>query len=164
MKKKVIIAVVAVLMLAVLGGAIYYFASSGNKIANGTYRVVGCEEYPNATITVKNGSVQFTDIDLNAYFQEKLQKIYESYKNSEENSCTEDELTDFLDLNKHFVQNVYDMNKNKCDYRKAGTFEYRYFWYTGELIGVGLVYNSNDKTINACCLGAGLEGILFEKE
>ncbi|MCR5743751.1 MAG: hypothetical protein K6F92_08570 [Lachnospiraceae bacterium] len=159
MKKKVIIAVVVVLMLAVLGGAIYFFTSSGNKIANGTYKAVGCEEYPNATIIVTDDSLQFEDIDLNDYYKEPLLVMRERCKN-----YTEEEVAEFMDLNKHFVQNVFVTDETNLTIIKKGTFEYIYVYGTGYLFGVVLFYNSLDKTIEVGCTTSDTIRIVFKKE
>ena len=43
---------------------------------DGKYKITGNDQYPDACIVVKDGTIQFENIDLNCMFRESTMKVY----------------------------------------------------------------------------------------
>ncbi|MBD5158139.1 MAG: hypothetical protein HDT13_10980 [Butyrivibrio sp.] len=150
MKKRILIIIIVVLLIVLPIAVNFLFKINSNRMANGTYYAVNCEEYPDAYVVVKGETIQFYNIDLNSIYREdQLNSIYEDHNNENLSfriEVTDEELLEMSDLNNMFVNNPYKYDPEKG--WKDGTFVFYYrclsekYWF-----GLGLLYNSWDRTI-----------------
>lgn len=122
---------------------------SSGKIAEGTYRIRNCSEFPDAYIVVKGNKVQFYDIDLNKLYREKE---LESFKGWVEHGVgvemTEKQIEKASDLNELFVTHPWEIDYDIVGDNKDGTFTYIYFCIVKDTpFGLVLQYDSLHKTI-----------------
>ncbi|MGN0374023.1 MAG: hypothetical protein ACI4EN_00865 [Butyrivibrio sp.] len=150
MKKRIFIILGAVILIAF--PAVLYFSINimGKNMSDGTYYVTDCEEFPEAYIVVKNGTLQFYNIDLNKiYREEQFNSIYDMQSNENlqfDTGYNREELWEMSDLNKMYVDNFYTYDEDRIS--KDGTFSYIYNCKTtGNLFGLFLKYDSWNKTI-----------------
>ncbi len=146
MKKKVLITI-GVILIVLLPIIIYFLVSSSSeKIANGKYYVVQCEEYPDAYAVVQDGTIRFHNIDLNKIYQKEQVDTYCKLNKLSSSSELSEEAVIMSDLNYIFSDNAYQLDEDKVI--KKGTFEY---WYpcnvNDSVFGLQIIYNSWDKTI-----------------
>lgn len=165
MKKKIItILLLIVIAIAVLVAVIVFSVSNNGELASGTYHITDFEEYPDAYIEVKDNSLQFYNIDLNAIYQkeqmEKYNKFIEKYPDS---AISEEEVEKNSDLNFLFVDNPYYIDYEWEGDTKSGTFEYTYFLYPNEnniSFGLVILYDSFHKTIH---VNNAIQEMTFQK-
>ena len=146
MKKTLKILGISAVLLALLAVALLVFLVGGKKIKDGTYHIVGNSQYPNAVIVVKNGEIQFRNIDLNDLYQEKELEVYHKLvANGSVYEFTEQELNDLSNLNGYFADRFYPIDYSKAN--KNGTFKYFYYCLPGGNFGLVVHYDAFHKTI-----------------
>lgn len=163
MKKFIKIGLGVFLAVALLVVVIVIGKVGGAQIAEGTYKIKECKDYPDAYISVEENKVQFHNIDLNAIYQEEQMKSYMSMVESgATSSITDEQLKEISDLNSLFVSNPYELDYESIgDESKSGTFTYIYFCYNSNSpFGLVLEYNSFDKTIQ---INSPVLNLIFEK-
>ncbi len=143
-EKKVIM---ALLMVFVLIGIIYYFTIDSGKIADGTYKIVNNDDYPSAVLVVEDGTIRFSNIDLNEVFKEAIEKHVKAITEQNVAELTKEEIEDYSNLNKYFVDNAYCIDYSDGQFSKTGTFNYQFTLVVGSLLGLGLEYDSWNKSI-----------------
>lgn len=109
MKKKLIVLLIIVLL--VVTPIIVYFLTrgGGSDIAEGKYVIVNDTKFPDAYAVVKGKTIQFFNIDLNAYYQETMIEAYRRVEKSRTEPYTpmsDGELFRLTDLNSDFVDNA----------------------------------------------------------
>lgn len=144
MKKKVLICVGLVCIVLLILGVILIIGTIRGidyaKIADGTYRVRDCYDYPDAYIVVDGDKLQFHNIDLNAIYQDEQMEIYQEAVESGLAGMSEERLEKACDLNQMFVTEPYELDYESVDEdNKTGTFTYVYFCL-GEQNYFGLVF------------------------
>lgn len=122
---------------------------SSGKIAEGTYRIKNCSEFPDAYIVVRGNKVQFYDIDLNKlYREEQLENFKRLVEHGIGVEMTEKQIEKASDLNEMFVINSWEIDYDLVGDNKDGTFTYIYFCMVKDtFFGLVLQYDSLHKTI-----------------
>lgn len=163
-KKKVLTVIISVVLILAAAFCVFRFAIvGGSRMRDGKYKITGNDQYPDACIVVKDGTIQFENIDLNSMFRESAMKVYR--KRVEMGSVaalSESELNVRSDLNETFVNNPYEVT---CKPVKWGTFTYRYqcideMYFFGFIID----YDSFHKSITVYGVGNGESGQLVFKK
>ena len=150
MNKKAVKYVLGGIILLIVTIVIVRFTYTDNeKLGDGTYEIEDNEEYPDAKIVVKDGNLQFFNIDLNAIYQEKQIKEYKSLiEKYPDLAFSDEELKKYSDLNAWFVKQPYEIDYDRQCFGKEGTFSYGYALYPGTMsFGFGLEYDFWHKTI-----------------
>ena len=157
---KIILACIVLVVVAMITVQVTYIG--GEKMSDGVYEIEGNNEYPNAQIIVKNGTIQFCNIDLNAIYREKQLEEYNNIvKMRPSMAFSEDKFSEFSDLNANFVDKPYKINYQKEMLGKEGTFTYAFSLYPGEMVfGLGIDYDALLKEIHIC---NDIEQLTFKK-
>lgn len=158
---KIILIVIVVLMLLI--GIIVYANIGGAQMAEGTYKVIGYDKYPDAYIKVEGNGVQFYNIDLNAIYGAYQLEDYNTLVSGGYIECMEaDVLANVSDLNKAFVDDSYIINYEEREGSKEGTFTYIHYCFDdSNMFGLVLEYNAFDKTIQ---INSPVINLLFERD
>lgn len=153
---------VAVVAIALLIITVFVTKVGGPEIADGTYKVKDSENYSDAYIYVNNNSIQFFNIDLNSIYREAQMNNYASMvEHGVKFGLTDEQLNEISDLNNLFVSNSYEIDYDKQDDSKAGTFTYVYFCYVNEYpFGLVLEYNALHKTLQ---INSPVQQMIFEQ-
>lgn len=119
------------------------------QIAEGTYRVTNCDEYPDAYIVVNENNIQFYNIDLNMLYREEQIKDFQGWiEHGVGGELTEEQIEMASDLNEMFVSNSWEIDYDLESNNKQGTFSYVYFCIVKDTrFGLVLQYDSMHKTI-----------------
>lgn len=162
MKSKLKFVAIVIVAILVMVGVFVFVNIGGAKISEGKYKIIGVEEYPDAYIQVEGNNIQFYNIDLNAIYQ---QGQLDNYNNMIEKgfpaTYTDEQIKEYSDLNKMFVENSYTIDYETNDDNKSGTFTYiHYCIVDNAAFGFVLEYDSFNKTIQ---INSPIKNILFEK-
>lgn len=135
---------IAFLMIIIAFGNI-----TSGRIAEGTYRVRNCSEFPDAYVVVKDNEIQFYNIDLNKLYREDQLKDFKGWiEHGIGVEMTEEQIEKASDLNEMFVTNPWKIDYNLKSNNKQGTFRYVYFCIVdGTRFGLILQYDSLHKTL-----------------
>lgn len=160
--KIVFIVIAAIAILVVVIGITS--VNSGEPDA-GIYKITDYKEYPDAYIKVKEHSLQFYNIDLNAIYQEKQIEEYNKLIDKfPDYALSDKEVEEYSDLNAILVEKPYYVDYKLLEEdAKTGTFEYTYFIYAGDnnaSFGLVLLYDSFHKTIH---INNAIQEITFKK-
>lgn len=138
------LAAIVFLMLVIVVGN----ASSG-RIAEGTYRIRNCSEFPDAYIVVKGNKIQFYNIDLNKLYREEELKDFKAWiEHGIGVEMTQEQIEKASDLNELFVTNPWEIAYDLEGNNKQGTFSYVYFCIVKDTcFGLVLQYDSLHKTL-----------------
>lgn len=164
--KKNLIKVFSFIAIAViiLVATIIFSKVEDGKISTGIYKVTGYDEYPEAYIEVKDSSIQFHNIDLNAIYQEEQINMYQNYvERYPEYTLGEKEVEQYSDLNHVMAEQAYEIDYERFEDAKSGSFEYTYFVYPGNNnihFGLVILYDAFHKTIH---INNEIQEITFEK-
>lgn len=122
---------------------------SSGKIADGTYRIRNCSEFPDAYIVVKGNKIQFYNIDLNKLYREEELKDFKGWiEHGIGVEMTQEQIEKASDLNELFVTNPWEIAYDLEGNNKQGTFSYVYFCIVKDTcFGLVLQYDSLHKTI-----------------
>jgi len=161
MKKKLIVLLIIVLL--VVTPIIVYFLTrgGGSDIAEGKYAIVNDTRFPDAYAVVKGKTIQFFNIDLNAYYQETMIEAYRRVEKSRTEPYTpmsDGELFRLTDLNSDFVDNAISFSNIEAD--KVGTNQYNYDFIHAPF-GIIIRYDSARKTITTMHHGINIQ---FQKQ
>jgi len=161
MKKKLIVLLIIVLL--VVTPIIVYFLTrgGGSDIAEGKYVIVNDTKFPDAYAVVKGKTIQFFNIDLNAYYQETMIEAYRRVEKSRTEPYTpmsDGELFRLTDLNSDFVDNAISFSNIEAD--KVGTNQYNYDFIHAPF-GIIIRYDSARKTITTMHHGINIQ---FQKQ
>lgn len=163
MKKSLI--VIGIGGCAVISLLIVYFLTriGGEGLPIGRYNIVDNARFPEAYIQVMDTTVQFFNIDLNEYYQEKQMTTYRRVLDNDQDwygIVSDDELRNMTDLNAVFVERAYDYTKHSA--KKIGTNIVAYLMlYHDNFLGLAIHYNT--KTGHLDVMRSGIT-IAFEKE
>lgn len=163
---KTIIKTISIIIAAVivLISVIAFVRTQTGEIASGVYKIKAFDEYPEAYIKIKDDTIQFFNIDLNAIYQDGQMDMYESYaERYPEYALTQEQVSEYSDLNAVFVEQAYVIDYETSGDAKSGTFEYTYFLYPGNnnvQFGLVILYDSIHKTIH---INNEIQEITFEK-
>lgn len=160
--KKFKYTIIIILALAILAVVFKITYIKDGTIDEGTYQVTDFEQFPNASITVTESTIQFHNIDLNKIYQEKqLEQYKKTHDVNPELSYSEKEIETYSDLNQNFVNNAFNIPYEQSETFKSGTFEYTYYFYPGNSIfGLVIIYDSFHKTLK---INNEIQEINFEK-
>ncbi|MCR5743750.1 MAG: hypothetical protein K6F92_08565 [Lachnospiraceae bacterium] len=159
-KKKIILPVVIVLMLVIVVCAYYYYKNS-DVIADGTYKIVDNDDYPDAYIEAKGGNIVFRNIDLNEIYKDKLiNELNTLIDRGMIDDMSEEEKNRLSDLNGIFVDDFYEIDYSYGT--KTGTFTYNYACYAEIGIGRGFSINYDAQAKSITVMRAGIN-LTFEK-
>lgn len=148
MKRNVKICICSFAAIVFLIIIIVFGNITSGQIAEGTYRVRNCSEFPDAYFVVKDNEIQFYNIDLNKLYREEQLKDFKGWiEHGIGVNMTEEQIEKASDLNEMFVTNPwkidYDIENNK-----QGTFSYIYFCIVKDTrFGLILQYDSLHKTL-----------------
>lgn len=161
MKKKLIVLLIIVLL--VVTPIIVYFLTrgGGSDIAEGKYAIVNDTRFPDAYAVVKGKTIQFFNIDLNAYYQKTMTEIYRRAEKSRTEPYTpmsDEELFQLTDLNSDFVDKAISFSSIEAD--KVGTKQYNYVFIHAPF-GIVIRYDSAQKTITMMNEGINIK---FQKQ
>lgn len=161
MKKKLIVLLIIVLL--VVTPIIVYFLTrgGGSDIAEGKYAIVNDTRFPDAYAVVKGKTIQFFNIDLNAYYQETMIEAYRRVEKSRKEAYTpmsDEELFQLSDLNSDFVDKAISFSGIEAD--KVGTNQYNYNFIHAPF-GIIIRYDSARKTITTMHHGINIQ---FQKQ
>lgn len=163
MKKRIIlVGIIGVLLIAVMVFSLKLSQAFSAEIPDGIYKISNEQEYKDAYIEVKNDSIRFYNIDLNAIYREgQLDNIYNYIENGMDLNVSDEELTKLSDLNKMYVENAYEIDYEQSEENKVGTFKYTYFCLSDlNIFGFVLEYDSWNRTIK---INSSIREIVFEK-
>lgn len=162
MKKILKYGLIAVGAIALLIIVLFFTKVGGAKIAEGTYKVKDSRISSEAYIQVDGNKIQFYNIDLNQIYREAQLKDYSAMvAHGVGNELSEEQLDKLSDLNGLFVSNAYEIDYDKQEDSKTGTFTYVYFCYTSDYpFGLVLEYNALHKTLQ---INSPVKKIVFEK-
>ena len=146
MKSKLKMILIGITMTVLMAAAVIFYRAGGAKITDGTYKIVGNSDYPNAVLQVQDGNIQFEGIDFNSVYGEQQMTIYNNLLENGNTALNEEELENYSDLNAAFVSNVYVMDYSDSKNCKIGTFTYSYGCYRA-CFGFTLVYDAFNKTV-----------------
>lgn len=153
MKKKLIIAIVVILLIALPVGLYFLLKLNSGKLAEGKYRIVGSEKYPDAYIEVKGSEFRVYNIDLNEYWRQTMYDKIVGLQNNPnvefDSGYSEEELWNISDLNEVYVNKAYQYDPDQKE--KIGTYTFEYAClYAGNLFGLYIDYDSWNQTIELC--------------
>ena len=117
--------------------------------------------FPEAYAVVKGKTIQFFNIDLNAYYQETMIAAYrkvEKARTEDYIPMSEEELNRLSDLNSEFVNNAADFSNAQV--QKVGTKQYNYNFLHAPF-GIIIRYDAANKTITTMHHGINIE---FQKQ
>ena len=163
MKKKIIVLLIIVLLATVPVVVYLLTRGGGSDIAEGKYVIVNDTRFPDAYTVVKGKTIQCFNIDLNAYYQDKMMKGYRRVEESrtwEYVPATEDELYRMTDVNSIMVSHALDYSNIRAT--KVGTRLFNYSFIIGDgPFGMVIRYDSAQKTITMMQDGVNIQ---FQKQ
>lgn len=152
---KIIAAIIVAAALILVGMTGYYLFRDTSKPGDGVYKVVDCEEYPDAYIKIESGKAQFFNIDLNARYKKDVVSRYitylERYKKQKLTKEIKREISDAVDVNKMFCDTPFKLDYSEENYNSRDEEErhlYHYnFGFIVERYYLSYMYDSGEKTI-----------------
>ena len=159
--KKFIVSLVIVLLAAIPVVVFFLTRGGGSDIAEGKYVLVNDTRFPDAYAVVKGKTIQFFNIDLNAYYQENMIEMYRRVEKNRTEAYTplsDEELFRLTDLNSDFVDNAISFSDVQA--QKVGTKQYNYT-FIHEPFGIIIRYDSAQKTITMMQDGVNIQ---FQKQ
>ena len=147
---KYILCGLIIIMIPILTIMFLNFKKNESKLQDGIYKVQQNDLYPNAYIEVKEGRIQFFNVNLDSLYKETLAAYCIRMQESKYGSITEEEkqgIKNSIQLNLCLCENSYILNYDKMmDY---GNYEYsNEFFRLKNNIPFGYLYNAKNKTIS----------------